>query len=125
MPSSPSRRSLAAVSLAAVVGLTAVTVGGWSVGQLGAATGRAAGGAVNPTGAPGIEGPTGGPNAGSGQRRAGGAAVGVPAKLYRAPTLGVPLHNLDPGLAVRGPRPTLRDLMAYQYSNPYVFTMPD
>jgi len=125
MPSFPSRRSLAAVSLAAVVGLTAVTVGGWSVGQLGAATGRAAGGAVNATGAPVIEGPTGGPNAGSGQRRAGGAAVGVPAQLYRAPTLSVPLHNLDPGLAVRGPRPTLRDLMAYQYSNPYVFTMPD
>ena len=50
-----------------------------------------------------------------------GPPVGPPAGqvgLYRAPSLAVPLIDLDPGLARRGPRPDLSDLLRYQYGDP-------
>ena len=43
---------------------------------------------------------------------------------FRAPALTRPLVNFDPGLASRGPRPSLRELYNYQYGNPAVFFAP-
>jgi hypothetical protein len=52
----------------------------------------------------------------------GGEAVPEPPPdrlaTFRAPLLGVPLPDLDPGLARRGPRPTVGELMRYQYGVP-------
>jgi hypothetical protein len=44
--------------------------------------------------------------------------------LYRAPGLRRPLLDLDPGLAIRGPRPTLRGLETYQYGDPPLIVRP-
>jgi hypothetical protein len=50
-------------------------------------------------------------------------AVSDPA-AFRAPALRRPLINLDPSLALRGPRPTLRLLMQYQYGDPPFIVRP-
>jgi hypothetical protein len=54
-------------------------------------------------------------------------AVGPPPTkvgLYRAPTLSAPLVNVDPGLASRGPRPTLTGLLRYQFGSPLLIVDP-
>lgn len=43
---------------------------------------------------------------------------------FVGPTLARPFVNADPGLATRGPRPTLTELDDYQYGNPSVFYAP-
>jgi hypothetical protein len=42
---------------------------------------------------------------------------------FRSPGLLAPLVDLDPGLATRGPRPTLARLLDYQYGNPAVIIL--
>src|SRR5258707_1014463 len=44
--------------------------------------------------------------------------------LWRPPPLLVPLTQHDAGLATRGPRPTLEQLLRYQYGNPALMFDP-
>ena len=134
MPLLSERRVVVGVQLAVLAAMVAVvfvvsapTRGHAAVSQPGGAqppvsrTTTAAGAA-----GPGISQPVGNPAAagGSGASDAAGAAApGQPAD-YRAPVLVHPLANLDPGLATRGPRPTLSRLMQYQYGNPAPIVQP-
>jgi hypothetical protein len=83
-----------------------------------------------PSGAPQNAGPTEEPLPSDETQPSAGPnqpPVGPPASLlgaYRAPSLLVPLTDFDPGLATRGPRPTLDDLMHYQYGVPAVIVDP-
>jgi hypothetical protein len=92
--------------------------GGAGAGAGGAATGAGMAGA----GASAQPGGSGGSAGSSGPGSGVVARTPDPERLrqFHPPATIVPLSDLDPGLATRGPRPTIDQLLRYQYGNPIV-----